>query len=374
MKNKHFYFVWDNFGPIHIDRIEAVARAYPGVQVTGLEIHGRSQTYAWNSESAPRCNKVTLFPQSNSRGLALLRALIRHRIQCGRAIWFLCHYDWKEILLFAFFLRLLGDQVFTMADSKFDDYQRNLWRELGKKFFLLPYKGALGASARSRDYLRFLGIKPETIVKGYDTLSTIRIRALAGQPPAPNGTPFSKRHFSIVARLVPKKNLFVALKAYSLYAAQTSDPRPLHLCGNGPLEAELRAYADELRISALVVFHGFIQTDAVARLLGSTLALILPSTEEQFGQVVPEALAMGLPIILSDNCGARDELVRTGVNGFVVESDNAEGMASFMILLATDEALWRRMCIATARFMPHGDVTEFTKGVAKLAGINATYS
>jgi len=99
--------------------------------------------------------------------------------------------------------------------------------------------------------------------------------------------------------------------------------------------------------------------------------LILPSTEEQFGQVVPEALAMGLPIIISANCGARDELVRTGVNGFVVESDNAEGMASFMLLLATDEALWRRMCIATARFMPHGDVTEFTNGVAKLADFNA---
>lgn len=372
MTKNSLIFIWDNFGPPHADRVDAVARALPNAQAIGLEIHGNSQTYAWKPETGSGFEKLTLFPHGNTRGLALLRALVRFRRNHGPATWFLCHYDWTEIFLFAMFLRALGDRVFTMADSKYDDYPRHLWRESGKRIFMLPYLGALGASLRSRDYLRFLGIRAERIIGGYDSLSVARIRNLAGCPPAPAGIPFADRHFTIVARLVPKKNLFLALKAYSLYVAQDIAPRPLHLCGNGPLEAKLKAHAEELGVGAHVIFHGFVQTDVVARLLGSTLALILPSTEEQFGQVVPEALAMGLPVILSDNCGARDELVRTGINGFVVEPDNAEGLAWFMHLMATDEALWKRMSTAANTFAPRGDVVQFARGVIELAGMPPT--
>ena len=65
-------------------------------------------------------------------------------------------------------------------------------------------------------------------------------------------------------------------------------------------------------------------------MLRKSLALILPSTEEQFGFVVLEALALGIPVIVSENVGARDLHVRTGVNGFIFEPDNEKGLAFFM--------------------------------------------
>jgi len=75
---------------------------------------------------------------------------------------------------------------------------------------------------------------------------------------------------------------------------------------------------------------------------------------------------MGLPVILSDNCGSRDVLVRSGVNGFVVEPDNPAGMAYFMRLLSDDEALWRRMCTASQQVAEKADTSRFAEAVDAL--------
>jgi L-malate glycosyltransferase len=71
---------------------------------------------------------------------------------------------------------------------------------------------------------------------------------------------------------------------------------------------------------------------------------------------------------VSDNCGARDMLVRNGVNGFVVEPDNPAGLAYFMGLLDRDEALWRRMALASESFAALGDAAHFARAVAALTG------
>ena len=106
----------------------------------------------------------------------------------------------------------------------------------------------------------------------------------------------------------------------------------------------------------------------MAKILANTLALILPSTEEQYGLVVIEALAMGLPVIVSDNCGARDELVRNSCNGFVVEPDNHEGLAWFMRHIAEDRTLWENMSRNSKLKAVQGDVSRFAAGVLQLMG------
>lgn len=357
-------FLWENFGPMHVDRCEAVAKN--GKNVLGIELYGKSDTYDWIPENGSTFQKVTLFKYNRPRGIVLLNTLIKFRIRNGKSNWFLCHYEWWEIFLFACFLRLMGDQVFTMGCSKFDDWPRNSIREASKRLFFLPYKGAVGSGVRSKDFFHFHGIPESRIAVEYNTLSLERIRKLSGATPAPNGLAYEDRYFTIVARLVPKKNLNMALKAYAMYAKDHPCPRLLHICGNGPLEKELKEKAFSLGIENQVIFHGFIQTQAIAEKLGSTLALILPSIEEQFGNVVIEAQAMGLPVLLSDVCGARDNLVRTGVNGFVFEPDNPEGLAWFMKLIDNDQILWERMSEAALQYANKGDALNFAKGVLYL--------
>ena len=174
-----------------------------------------------------------------------------------------------------------------------------------------------------------------------------------------------------MSRFVPQKNLFFLLDAYRKYANQVSEPRLLHLVGYGPLENQLIERIKRLNLEPLVLMRGSLPNEQVCELLASTLVLILPSIEERFGSVVIEAQAMGLPVIISDNCGCWDHLVRSGVNGFAVEPDNVEGLALYMSWLSTDETLWRSMCEATAEVNVLGDVENFIRGVSKLIGAPA---
>ncbi|MGA8088990.1 MAG: glycosyltransferase family 4 protein [Terracidiphilus sp.] len=364
-------FVWDNFGPLHADRCNAVARKFEGrQQVIGLELAGLSKVYDWVPESGPHFRKITLvtgrtleeipFPTRFTKTLGACLSMGRD------SQFFMCHYQDLAIFGVAVVLRLMGRRVFTMGCSKFDDYERNLGREFLKSMLFLPYIGAIASGVRSRDYIRFMGLPASRIQPSYNTVSVARIRALAGSPPAPEGVDFSARHFTIVARMVPKKNVSTALKAFALYASQVPNPRHLRLFGTGPLEAELHQQARLDGIAELVHFEGFRQTAEISRAFGSSLALLLPSIEEQFGNVAPEALAMGLPVILSDNCGCRDVLVRSGVNGFVIEPDNPVGMAYFMRQLSEDESLWRRMSTASQQFVEKADAARFAEAVEAL--------
>ena len=363
-------FLWDNFGPYHMDRVEAVCRQLR-CPVIGIELSPKSDTYDWASRPSEGFERRTIFADAKPRTLVrqvreILASLPNPRDSC----FFLCHYEDPVVFMVAVILRLRGGRVIMMNNSKFDDKRRGVWKEFWKSLFVLPYHGALSSGLRSKAYWQFLGLKPDTVQGEYNTVSLSRIRRQAGVPPAPNGPDFPDRHFTSIARLVPKKNLSTLLSAYALYREIVHNPRPLHLCGSGPEEASLRREAAGLGLSDYVIFRGWLQDYQVSHTLGHTLALLLPSIEEQFGNVVIEAQALGLPVILSDNCGARDLLVRSAVNGFVVEPDNPRGLAYFMSLLCEDETLWRRMCDEASTAAPKGDVQRFVEGVETLAAGN----
>jgi glycosyltransferase involved in cell wall biosynthesis len=237
-----------------------------------------------------------------------------------------------------------------------------------KSFYLWPYQGAIGSSNRSRAYFQFLGVPPSRILGEYNTVSLSRIRRLAESEPAPKGAPFEARDFVIVARLQPKKNLATAIDAFALYVETAENPRKLHICGSGPLEAELRTKVRSLGLSQAVEFHGFVQTEGIAKRLANSLALLLPSTEEQYGNVVIEAQAMGVPAIISTACGAADVLIQNGLNGFIIDPNSPQSLSRFMTRLAEDKALWEAMANASLERAPLNDVKAFANAAHQLAG------
>jgi L-malate glycosyltransferase len=370
-KRPRLLFLWESFGPHHVDRCQAcVAQLSDRYEICGVEIATFDANYEWRgSIGADGFAKLTLFP-----------GVVRQKIGTWRCFWriittclsfrakyiFLCNYDAPAIFLSAVLLRFLGRRMAIMQDSKFDDKQRYLLKEAMKSLLYRPYHAALVAGHRTKSYLTFLGMPEERIFIGYDTLSTERIRRWAQSEPAPGGVPHGERHFTIVARFVPKKNLALALDAYAAYAARhPGAPRGLHLCGSGELEPVLRQQAERLQLGG-IHFRGYLQEYEIARVLASSLALILPSIEEQHGLVINEAIAMGVPVLVSDNCGARDLLVRSGVNGYIFEADNAEGLANFMALLDRDVGEWTRLAAGTRGFESAADTGLFVDAVDRV--------
>lgn len=364
-------FLWESFGPHHVDRCEACAQHFAGrYKVCGVEIATFDANYEWRgSIGSEGFRKVTLFPGVVSQKIGAMRCffrIVRTCLKLRAKYIFFCNYNLPAVFFSAVVLRLLGRRLITMQDSKFDDKQRYLVKEIVKSILYAPYQAALAAGARSKAYLTFLGLPEDRVVIGYDTVSVERVRALAETLPAPDGVPHADRHFTIVARFVPKKNLSLALDAYAAYVARHPETaRELHLCGSGELEGELRQQAERLGLKG-VYFRGYLQEHEIARVLGSSLALILPSVEEQHGLVINEALAMGVPVLVSDNCGARDLLVRSGVNGFVFEPDNADGLAHFMAIIDQDIDEWTRLATGARQFQRPADTTLFVDAVEQV--------
>ena len=352
---------------MHQDRLSALIEH--DYQVVGVEVTSQSNTYSWVSDETNGYVKKTLFLNQSTHNLSQVKIMLKLMLTCiplKEHHFFFCHYEQPYVFFTAILLKLLGRKVFVMNNAKFDDSSRNILLELVKVVLYSPYNGALVGSERASAYLSLLGMKNRPKVLGYNTLSIERIRTNSGTVPAPKGLPFDKRHFSIISRLVPKKNLFMAIDAYTLYASKVQNPRPLHIYGDGPLESKLQEYIVKKKQLNNVILHGFIQSDDISKALGQTLALLLPSSEEQFGNVVIEAQAMGVPVLATYLCGAADELIRDGINGFTFTPDNPEGLAFFMHEVCQRKDMWNSLSKGTELTVYLGDTKRFVSGISRL--------
>ena len=344
--------VWAQFAAYHIDRCEAVARRFQGRgTVLAVEVATTSNDYAWEpSGDIAGGRKVTLFPGqsfdqlSNWQRFGAMRAALR---DCDWVCIGLSYAELSTILLVAM-LRLSGKRVVVFSESKFDDRPRNATGEMVKRLILSFYHAAIVGATRHIAYFRMLGFRRRPVLPGYDGVGLDRVRAQGGGQLAPGGRSFESRDFVFVGRFVDKKNLPHLVEAFARYVASAEvGARRLVLVGSGPEEPQLRGMVDALGLRDRVEFPGFLPAQAVSRILADALALVLPSVEEQWGLVVNEALAFGLPVIVSRQVGSRDALVRDQVNGHVVESGSVEQLAEAMLDLAGDRGRWEAKVAAS---------------------------
>lgn len=340
--------IWAQFAAYHVDRCEAVAgRLGPRGTVLAIEVATTSADYAWEpSDEVVGAEKITLFPGSSFDDVHPLRrfwAMLRPAVRCD-VVCIGLSYGLPDAILLSWTLRLLGRRVVVFSESKFDDKPRSASFEWLKALVLSCYHAAIVGGRRHVDYFRFLGFRRRPVLPGYDTVGVNRIRGQATMAIGLQKVPFAERNFLFVGRFVDKKNLFTLIRGYARYVAAAGRPhRNLVLAGSGPSETELRLLVSELALQGQVEFRGFLSADAVSRTLAESLGLLLVSIEEQWGLVVNEALALGLPVIVSNEVGARDLLVRNLENGYVVESGSAESIARAMALIAGNEANWHTM-------------------------------
>jgi glycosyltransferase involved in cell wall biosynthesis len=335
--------------------------------VQAVEVATSSELYAWEPSGAlAGAEKITLFPNERYEQIGSWR---RFRAMLGTlrksdVVLIGIAYADIPIIALSWLLPLFGVRVIMLNQSKHDDLPRSISFEWLKACTLWPYRAAIVGGLRQMAYRNFLSLRRIPVLPGYASVSARRVLAQAGGVQAPDGLPHGQRHFLCVSRFVPKKNMAELLDGYARYVEQAgATPRRLVLAGSGPLEAMLHARAEELGIAQLVDFTGWRSAAEVARMLGEALALVLVSRVEQWGLVVNEALAVGLPVIASTSVGACDALVRNLVNGYLVEPGSVEGISNAMAALANDEAHWRAMAEASRGLAWLGDAERFADAV-----------
>jgi glycosyltransferase involved in cell wall biosynthesis len=222
-----------------------------------------------------------------------------------------------------------------LMDSKYDDFPRPAWKEWLKRMVYRGFDAALVGGVHSRHYAQLLGVRPENIFVGCDVVDNeffargaARARENAG--PLRTAHRLPEDYFLYVGRLDEKKNVSRLLAAYEQYLRLAGEPAwGLVICGSGPLEDRLRREARELGL-AQVIFAGFKQLEELPVYYGLARGLIMHSLGDTWGLAVNEAMASGLPVLVSKACGCAPDLVQEEVNGFTFDPYDVEGMAQLL--------------------------------------------
>lgn len=169
------------------------------------------------------------------------------------------------------------------------------------------------ASRIVREQLESLGVAPEKIWQvpyGADTA----IFHPATLPPS------SKFRIVFAGQVGLRKGLLTLLQALRL-----SGRRDWRVDFYGALLAEAKFDLESCKVDCVLNFHESVSQTVLAEAFQSASVLVLPSLEEGFGLVVPQALNCGTPCIVSDRVGASD-LIKHRVNGSIFATANAESL------------------------------------------------
>jgi glycosyltransferase involved in cell wall biosynthesis len=131
-------------------------------------------------------------------------------------------------------------------------------------------------------------------------------------------TDLDRKRIIFVGRLIYSKGVHVLLQALKLLIDDGIDAQ-LDVVGDGPERARLEDLANSLGISGSIAFHGNLY--GVASLLQMSSVFVLPSFVEGLPNVVLEAMASGLPVVVT-KVGGNPDLVNDGTNGVLVDADN----------------------------------------------------
>jgi glycosyltransferase involved in cell wall biosynthesis len=159
-------------------------------------------------------------------------------------------------------------------------------------------------------------------------------------------TPGSVTRYICVGRLSPEKGQAGLLEAFALVCRDRRDVELLFV-GDGPERQELRARAEALGISDLVMFAGRLGEQDTLDQIASANVLVLASFMEGLPIVLMEAMAIGTPVIASRVAGI-PELVEEGKSGLLFAPSDWDALADCMRRLASDEAS-RKSLAAAAR-------------------------
>ncbi|MDY6951513.1 MAG: glycosyltransferase [Thermodesulfobacteriota bacterium] len=143
--------------------------------------------------------------------------------------------------------------------------------------------------------------------------------------------------FLYVGRVSREKNLDLLADSYRKLA----EMRPgIHLVvvGNGPYLAEMKKALNGVPVT----FTGFLEGEDLAEAYASGDVFLFPSTTDTFGNVVLEAQASGLPVVVTDQGGPRENLI-DGKTGFIVPADAPEAFVRAALKLIDDASLLASM-------------------------------
>jgi glycosyltransferase involved in cell wall biosynthesis len=376
--------VWDHFGPYHFARINGLMKEAV-VPILPMQLARDNVTYRWeDSISQAGCPEViALQDDVPAEKLGFLRAL-RCALGLFRrkrpAIVFCPSYWPPRSLAIVLAARLAGARTVMMNESHAGTERSGALGRRVKSALLKLFDAALVGGAPHRRHFASLGMAEKRIFTGYDAVDNDYFKQAASEARADATKARRKlrlpeRYILNLGRMVSKKNLSLLVNAYAImrkggYGVGVK----LVLVGSGEEETELRRLCDVLQLTrqdmsaqdvgeplADVLFYGFRQIDQNPSFYALAECFVLPSLYEEWGLVVNEAMACGLPVLVSKTAGCAEDLVLEGKNGYTFSPDSEEELAQRLGEICDSAELCGRMGAESVNIIEKWGCENFAK-------------
>lgn len=342
---------WPRYGPLHVNRMRAAHQvlAAHGHEAVAVEVASDDAVYDWRQEATPTpFVRHTIFPGQNYDRISprdhdrAMREML-DRLDPGAVL--IHSYSTPDARAALSWCRRNRRVAVCMAESKASDAPRVAWREAVKRHLVRQFDAAQASGTPGARYHAALGIPPERIFVGYSVVdndyfaeAAARVRAdpasVTHLPGLDDPSPF----FFASARFIERKDLPTLLHAYADYRSRAADPWRLVLLGDGVLRPLVERILAE-RGAEGVTLAGWQQIDTLPAYYARASAFVHTATTDQWGLVVNEAMATGLPVVVSTGAGCHEDLVEVGRNGFTFEPGDRDGLARHLYHVAHEADL-----------------------------------
>lgn len=265
---------------------------------------------------------------------------------------------WGHTLFFAAMVlaRFKNTPIVMETDTPLP-YVLAKWKKIVKKLiypmmFRFPKKFLPGGK-RQATYLRHYGVPDEHITIAQ---MTVDVRSITKYVSAISekrqvflreklGIPSTATVFLYVGRMEPHKGLRVLIDAFTSLCKRRHVAYLL-LVGDGTMREDVNR---AVKNNAEIRYQGRLSGNELLDAYAVADVFVLPSLFEPWGLVVNEAMAAGLPVIVSDRVGCVDDLVISGETGLVIPAESELALTEAMQMLLDNKAARREMAVSARR-------------------------
>jgi glycosyltransferase involved in cell wall biosynthesis len=265
-----------------------------------------------------------------------------------------------------------GTPVLVRGDSNLDTPRAWWWRAMKWPIFraaISRFDGYLVVGSAARNYVLHYGADPARCFDAphgvdnaffrtrSDALASERAQLRASFDLDPGAVVFL-----FAGRFIDRKRPGLFVDAIAEVARRVPDAVGL-MVGDGPLRQATEARAREA--GAPVRFSGFLNQTAMVRAYTAADVLVVPSTWETWGLVVNEAMACGLPAVVTDRVACAGDLVLPGQTGEVVPIDNLGELTARLERLAADRAYRQQLAAGARNHVERFDLSAAVAGTVR---------
>jgi glycosyltransferase involved in cell wall biosynthesis len=272
------------------------------------------------------------------------------------------------------YCKIVGIKTILSNETTSNDHERNGIKEFFKGFIIKQFNGYFNFGTSSENYLTCLGISPlKMLVKrncvDNKALKEIYLNNLPRRMQQQKSLNIPLKNFIFVGRLIDYKNLFHFLEAFHSAQQKSTEKWGVIILGDGELKTELQKFVYDKLIEN-VSFNKGVSWQQVPEYLALSNVLVLPSYSEPWGLVVNEAMACGLPVIVSEKCGCAIDLVKNGENGFTFNPKNEVELTNLLLKFMRNEVDSEKMGLVSTKiiqeYSPETVASEMYSGFQKI--------